>query len=191
MVDWEQLVADHGPAVWRSAYRLTGDRADADDCFQETFAAALALTRASPEPVRHWRALLVRLAVARGVDRLRHRVRHRSRESADPDLDRLADARPDDRPPDAAMRAELADRLRLALSRLPPKQADAFCLTGLEGWSYRQAADQLGVTTDHVGVLVHRARAALKRQLDSILSAEVPTRPARRPRDPTPERGEA
>lgn len=189
MLDWEQVIADHGPAVWRSAYRLTGDRADADDCFQETFAAALAITRSSPEPVRHWRALLVRLAVARGVDRLRRRVRCRSRESADPEIDRLADARPDDRPADAAMRSELSDRLRLALSRLPPKQADAFCLTCLEGWSYREAAGQLGVTTDHVGVLVHRARAALKRQLDSILSADVSARPTRR--EPAPKRGEA
>ena len=170
MIDWEQIVREHGPTVWRTAHRLLGNRADADECFQETFAAALALTRASAGPVRHWRGLLVSLAVARGVDQLRRRVRRTSRESAGAEVEWLADHRQESRPARAAERSELSDRLRLALSHLPPKQADAFCLHCLEGWSYREAAEQMEITTDHVGVLVHRARAALRLQIDSILS---------------------
>lgn len=180
--DWPALVRDHGPAVFRTAFRLVGNRADADECFQETFAAALALARGPGELVRNWRSMLVRLAVARGVDRLRQRVRRTDREAGGADTALLADRRLDSRPDDAAERSETSDRLRLALSHLPSSQADAFCLICLEGWSYREAADHLGVSTDHVGVLVHRARAALRSRIDSILSTAPPP-----PREAAPE----
>ena len=72
-----RLAGDHragGAAVWRTAYRLLGNRADADECFQEAFLAALEVSRR--EPVRDWGALLRRLAAARALDRLRRRYRH-------------------------------------------------------------------------------------------------------------------
>src|ERR687893_2656305 len=80
MIDWEGIVREHRPAVWRTAHRLLGNRADADECFQETFAAAVEWVGTSNHPVRNWGALLVRLATARSVDRLRQRVRRSSRE---------------------------------------------------------------------------------------------------------------
>ena len=43
MPDWEAIIREHGPAVWQTAYRLVNDRADADDCMQETFVAAVGL----------------------------------------------------------------------------------------------------------------------------------------------------
>ena len=46
MIDWEGIVREHRPAVWRTAHRLLGNRADADECFQETFAAAVEWVRA-------------------------------------------------------------------------------------------------------------------------------------------------
>ena len=52
MTDWEGIVRDEGPAVWRTAQRLLGNAADADECFQETFAAAVELVRRKTEPVR-------------------------------------------------------------------------------------------------------------------------------------------
>jgi RNA polymerase sigma-70 factor, ECF subfamily len=47
------------------------NRADAEECFQEAALAALEFSRR--KDVQHWRALLVRLATARAVDRLRRR----------------------------------------------------------------------------------------------------------------------
>lgn len=175
MIDWPGIVREHGPAVWRTAFRLVGNRADADECFQETFAGALAVCRESAEPIRSWGGLLVRLATARGIDRLRQRVRRTSRESGD--ATHAIDASLDSRPHDAAERSELSERLRIALSHLPSKQADAFCLHCLEGWSYRETAEQLDVSVDHVGVLVHRARAALRERIDEIFP-EATTGPA-------------
>jgi len=59
MPDWQSIVSQDGPAAWRTAYRLLGNRADADECFQETCLAALAVSRR--EVVHNWRGLFLRL----------------------------------------------------------------------------------------------------------------------------------
>ena len=53
MIDWERIVREAGPGVWRTARRLLGNRADAEEVWQETFAAALELSRRTREPVRN------------------------------------------------------------------------------------------------------------------------------------------
>src|SRR5262245_19721151 len=77
MSDWPSIMAEHGAAVWRTAYRILNDHADALDSYQETFIAAWRL--AQREPVLDWRSLLVSLATRRAIDRLRQRVRARAR----------------------------------------------------------------------------------------------------------------
>jgi len=67
MPDWDEILTRDGPAVWRTAYRIVGNRADADECVQEAFLHALEISRR--KPVQHWCALLQRLAAARAVDR--------------------------------------------------------------------------------------------------------------------------
>ncbi|MGP0064328.1 MAG: RNA polymerase sigma factor [Isosphaeraceae bacterium] len=160
MPDWDEILTRDGPAVWRTAYRIVGNRADADECFQEAFLAALEISRRGP--VRHWCALLQRLAAARAVDRLRSRIR-RGRHESVADWDALGGPAP--LPSKAVEDAELSGQLREAIARIPPKQAEAFCLHALEGWSYREIAEHMDATTDSVGVLVHRARMRLRQLL--------------------------
>src|SRR5207253_7134303 len=78
MIDWEGIVAREGEGVWKRVYRLLGNRADAEEVFQETFLAALSFARR--EVVESWGALLHRLATARAVDRLRQRQRRNTRQ---------------------------------------------------------------------------------------------------------------
>lgn len=160
MTDWPRLVAEHGPAVWRAAYRLLGRHADAADCFQRVFLDAVRAERAGP--VRHWPALLGRLATARALDQLRARYRA---ERAGPLPDDLATGAD---PLEAASAGELADALRAALAGIDPASAQLFCLTQLDGWSNREAAESLGITANHAGVLLHRARQALRDRLRSF-----------------------
>ena len=68
-------------------------------------------------------------------------------------------------PIDLAAGGELAAALRVALSAIDPVQAEVFCLVCLEELSYPDAAAVLGVTANHAGVLLHRARAALRERL--------------------------
>ena len=46
MTDWPAVVREYGPLVWRTAYRLVGSDADAADCYQQAFLAAVRLAEA-------------------------------------------------------------------------------------------------------------------------------------------------
>ena len=163
MTDWSDLVQRHGPMVWKTAHRLLRNEADAADCFQNTFVSALELSRT--EAIRHWPALLSRLATARALERLRQRRRESGRLTTLPEGS-IADARAAE-PEQAAEASELADDLRKALVDLDERQAQVFCLACLEGLSYEQIAEQLGLTVNHVGVLLNRARASLRERLQA------------------------
>lgn len=180
MPDWQEILSRDGPAVWQTAYRLLGNRADADECFQEAFLAALEVSRR--QEVRHWRALLQRLAAARAVDRLRERGR-RGRPEPVADWGAVPGRAPS--PSQDAEDAELAEQLRQALAQVPPQQAQVFCLHCLEDWSYQEIAQQLGVSTDAVGVLLHRARQRLRELLAAALGA--PPAPGPKPARPRKE----
>ena len=163
MPDWNAIVGSEGPAVWRTIWRLVRNRADADECFQETFLSALKLGQ--DHTVQNWRALLTRIATARAVDRLRQRSRQSNREEP-ADFESIEDR--EIKPHDRAISRELADRLRQALARIPPRQAEVFSLACIDQWSYEQIAGHLGISVDSVGVLVHRARARLREMLVSM-----------------------
>lgn len=133
----------HGPIVWRTAYRLLGNYADTADCFQETFVCALEVSRR--QQVRNFPALLSRLATARAIDQLRQRIR-RPRVNTEPaDLSAVPSSNPD--PVQQLETGELAEKLRSAITQLPPQHAEVFCLRYLNGMSYRLIAKQLGIKT--------------------------------------------
>ncbi len=160
MIDWDELMRREGSAVWRTAYRVVRNEADADECFQETFLAAFELS--NRQPVRNWPALLQRVATSRAIDRVRKRLRrHRREEPAD--LAQAAGATAD--PAQQAEAEELSSGLRWALAQLPTRQAEAFCLHELSDWSYQQIGDQLGTSANAVGVMLHRTRQKLQELL--------------------------
>jgi len=161
MTDWSEVVREYGPIVWKTAFRLLNNEADAADCFQNTFVSALKLSRA--ETVHNWLGLLKRLATARGLDRLRQRRRESSRYLGMPE-----DFDPSEKAPGPSRVAEsieLTEHLRSALAELDAKQAEVFCLACLEDLDYRHIAEQLGLTVGHVAVLLNRAKSNLRERL--------------------------
>ena len=161
MTDWKAIVNQYGKLVWATAYRLVGNDADALDCFQETFMGAVKVDR--NQPVRDWGALLRHVATARALDLLRVRYRQRARTDPLADADIAVSQQPN--PQQQAEAAELADWLRTALAELPAQQAEVFCLCRLDNMSYREAATRLGLDTNAVGVLLHRASKQLQKLL--------------------------
>jgi RNA polymerase sigma-70 factor (ECF subfamily) len=157
MPDWQEILDRDGRAAWQTAYRLLGNQADADDCFQEACLAAVQVS--GRESVRDWRALLQRLATLRAMDQLRGKNRASRRLFLAHD-DQVPDIGPS--PIQTAQEAELADQLRLALSRIPPRQAEAFCLHCIEDWSYEEIARHGRLSVTAVGVLLNRARERLR-----------------------------
>ena len=167
MIDWEGIVAREGQGVWRRVYRLLGNRADAEEVFQETFLAALSFSKR--EVVESWGALLHRLATARAVDRLRQRQRRNTRQEM---VDFEYVGGDEAEPYQNAQAGELSDRLRVALGRLPERQAEVFALHALEGWKHEEIARQMQITCDAVGVLLHRARNRLRELLAPLMKLE-------------------
>lgn len=158
-IDWHIIIKKHGPVVWQTAYRLLGEHNETADCFQETFLSALELTQR--QHVRNFRALLIRLATARAIDRLRQKF-HKSLQLTElVDLANLASVNPE--PVQQLQTKELIMQLRKAISMLPPQEAKAFCLRYLNDMSYRQIADELNIKRNAAGVLLHRARTKLQK----------------------------
>ena len=163
--EYDDMLADQGKYVWRLIVRILGDDGhDAADCFQQAF-VELALRKKRLDDVRDLGALLKRIATARAIDTVRRRIRDRLR-TQDTDVALIASRR--DFEPDARAEAdELLDELRAALAELSERQSIAFVLTQIENMPHVDAALAIGVTVNHFGVLLHRARAALRERLGS------------------------
>ncbi len=156
MDQWQQIVARHSGSTFETAYRLLGDAADAGDCMQEAFVAAVKLSRR--QEVRNWPGLLNRLAAARAIDMLRRRTRNDAllRQAA-----QQGPSRGGDGPLQQAQQQEQAQRLREAIARIPPRQAQAFVLRFMNDHSYEEIAELLEASPSAVAMLIQRAKAAL------------------------------
>lgn len=170
-VDWPDIIKAHGPLVWKTAYRLLGNAEDANDCYQETFVAAVRQTRR--KIVANWPAFLVHTATRRAIDLIRSKACHRRRQDA------LAEAPPPDRrghdPARRTADREMIDRLRDALAELPDKAAVVFTLRYICEWSHGQIAEHVGLKEGNVRVVLHRTRDRLRERL----AAEYPELKAR------------
>ena len=176
MDEWDEVYERHGSLVWATVYRILSHHAEALDCCQDVFAEVFDRGRAGE--VREWAAFLRWLATRRALDRLRRNRAETGHLEANGDVAVLpaATAGPDAR----ANFRELAERLKLELSRLSPQQAEAFWLLSVEQMSYQEIAEQLGVEVNQVGVLVHRARKHLRESLADLNPTTQETRPVPR-----------
>lgn len=165
-MEWDQIVEQYSTIVWRTVTRLVPESADAADCFQRTFISAWELSQ--KQPIRHWPALLRRLATARSLERRRELARNRERLCEFPEAG-VIDQQSSDPARDAEA-TELEERLRIALADIAPREAEVFCLACLEGMTYRDIALQLNLSVNHVGVLLNRARSQLRSRLGSFVS---------------------
>jgi len=138
--------------VYRIALRLTGSSADAYDVTHDVFVGLPeAVQRYDPDrPFGPWlRGVAVRTA------QMRLRSARRRREVALPNVTGLA----------VRSRQEaVVDRLTLekALDELSPDLRSVVVLRELEGLSYQEIADLLGITKSAAAVRLHRARRRLK-----------------------------
>jgi RNA polymerase sigma-70 factor (ECF subfamily) len=156
-------VEKHGKAVWQRVYRLLGNEADAAECFQETFMAALKVSRR--QYIYNLGGLLDKLATIKAIDKLRQQIRHRKLSGEYDFVSNLEDTNPG--PPIEVQRRELAVLLREAIGNLPRLEAEVFSLHYFNDMSYRQISKELGLKAGTVGVFLHRARNKLRRHLRS------------------------
>jgi RNA polymerase sigma-70 factor (ECF subfamily) len=158
---WDEIVAEHSGRVYRLAYRLTGNRQDAEDLTQEVFVRVFrSLSTYAPGTFEGW---LHRITTNLFLDGARRRAKIRFDALADD-----ADVRLPGRiaPPDAEVLAGLFDDdVERALASLPPDFRAAVVLCDVEGLSYDEIAGVLGLKLGTVRSRIHRGRAMLRKAL--------------------------
>ena len=162
---YTRLLDRHLNGIHAYVFRMTGNRADAEDIAQETFLRVWHRARTfKPGRVRvtTW---LHRIAHNLCVDAFRKR-----RETVDMELDMMASDTP------AQDEASLAEERRRAvhagIAALPERQRSALVLCQLQGRSNREAAQILDVSVDALESLIARARRTLKARLASYMDME-------------------
>jgi RNA polymerase sigma-70 factor (ECF subfamily) len=163
--DLEALFREHHAAVYRAAYRITGNAMDAEDVLQTVFTRLLRREE-QPDLSDTAGSYLHRAAVNAALDLMRKRKRAQR-----VDLDEVGDRLVDDTDPGperARGNQELKAQLREAMSRLSPRQAEIFSLRYLEGLGNLEIAKMLGSSQTAIAVLLHRARHRLQKELGPI-----------------------
>jgi RNA polymerase sigma-70 factor, ECF subfamily len=73
----------------------------------------------------------------------------------------------EDRPDDRALADELSARIEAAIAALPPKQREVITLRDVEGLSSEDVRNVLGLSETNQRVILHRARARVRRALEA------------------------
>lgn len=158
---WDQVVRDHSARVYRLAYRLTGNRHDAEDLTQEVFVRVFrSLSSYTPGTFEGW---LHRITTNLFLDQVRRRQRIRFDELSDDASERLPGREPG--PERAFELGNLDNDVQAALLDLSPDFRAAVVLCDIEGLSYEEIARTLGVKIGTVRSRIHRARAQLRDSL--------------------------
>ena len=156
----DDLYRRHVGDVYRYTYAVLGNHADAEDVTQTTFVNALrALERGEhPRNPSSWL-----LAIAHNL------VRQRWRQAAarPTEIELVGDV------PAGVPDEEIElDGLVKALQKIPPAQREALVMRELEGRSYQEIAELLGITTSALETLLFRARRSLADELENIVTCQ-------------------
>ncbi len=149
---FSRLFDEYHGLIFRTAYRLTGNAADAEDVLQTIF-LRLVRQEAGGGPVKE-ESYFRRAAVNVSLDLIRARETKRSVPLDDL---LLATGGGDER--------EVQDCLRRAFARLSPRSAEIFALRYLEEFSNGEIAKMLGISQVLVAVTVHRTRRQLQKDI--------------------------
>ncbi|MBP3034893.1 RNA polymerase sigma factor SigE [Arthrobacter sp. zg-ZUI100] len=158
---WEEVVTAHSAKVYRLAYRLTGNRHDAEDLTQEVFVRVFrSLANFQPGTLDGW---LHRITTNLFLDQARRKSRIRFDGMSEETESRLPSNGPG---PERSFEFNNLDvDIARALEELPPDFRAAVVLCDLEGLSYDEVARALGVKLGTVRSRIHRGRTMLKEKL--------------------------
>ncbi len=163
----EKLFQAHHERIFRAAHRITGSVADSEDVLQTVF---LRLVKSSGDSGT-WvlsdnpAAYLSRAAINAALDL----VRKRGRVVGLDDLTHEPMVSSERNPESQQVDRELQKLIRLAVSRLGATAAEMFVLRYYEGHDNREIAKIMGTSQMVVGVVLHRARTKLRREIGHYL----------------------
>jgi RNA polymerase sigma-70 factor (ECF subfamily) len=162
----ETLFQAHHDRVFRAAHRITGSPADAEDVLQTVF-LRLVKGKETYDLTENAEAYLSRAAINASLDLLRSRSRAKSVGLDEVDSENLASRF-------QSPEAEHADRelqtlVRQAVANLGKTAGEMFVLRYYEGYDNQEIAKLLDTSQMVVGVVLHRARTRLRKEIGHFL----------------------
>ena len=156
---FDLLVERHRRAVYQLCYRFVGNHEDASDLSQDVFLRAYRGLKSfrGQSSIGTW---LYRI----GVNVCLNRVAVKRPPSEPIDETRHVDTRTES-PSERVLRGERAERVRMAVAELPPRQRAALVLRVYQEMSHQEIADVLGSSVGAVKANVFHALQSLKRRL--------------------------
>ncbi len=156
--------------LYRVAYSITRNNADAEDLVQDTLLRAYrAIERFDGRYPRAWLLTIMRNAQVNRVRRKRPELMH------DPDetMSRMADESAEAADAETQlMDQEFEAPIEAALNALPEKFRKVVELVDLNELSYQEAADALGIPVGTVMSRLHRARRNIRAHLEASQAEE-------------------
>src|SRR6266705_2375734 len=172
---YDELVRGYHASIFHVAYRMLGDAAEASDVVQEIFLKVFRNIGGfkGEAALKTW---IFKIAFSEILNRLRWwRRRHRyatlsldESPNGNAPGDGVADAGPT--PEEVLQAKEREDAIQQALRRLSHEHRSIIVLRDIEGFSYTEIADVLGISMGTVKSRLARARADLKKSLMRYLS---------------------
>ena len=156
---FDDVLRDHGSALWRVIASYAPSGAERDDLAQDVMVAVWqALPRFRGESSA--RSFVLRIAHNRGLSHAWRRARRPLPEAEPPDL-------PDPRPgaDEHAATNQRAEQFLRHLRTLPLGQREILALA-LEGLAHAEIAAIVGISAENVAVRLGRAREALRRSIE-------------------------
>lgn len=170
---FDELVHRYHKQAYNTAYRITGNHADAEDLTQDTFLKAYRFfgNYRRDLPFDNW---LYRIMSNIFVDWLRRRPKVHIRSLEEPvqheDGEAFLDfAGTGDGPETLVLSNELDAEMQHALHTLPRNFRLAVVLSDIEGLSYEETSEVMGCSIGTVRSRLHRARRLLRDKLKPYL----------------------
>jgi RNA polymerase sigma-70 factor, ECF subfamily len=148
------LYERHSYAVYRTALRVTGNPADAEDVLQTVFLRVLKREKGT-EPESMPEAYFLRAAANAALDLLRRKVSHAETELKETSPNTSTESEP-----------LLKEQLRRAIASLDKDDAVLFLLRYVEGLSNGELASLFGQEKNNIAVRLHRIRQSLQAAME-------------------------
>jgi RNA polymerase sigma-70 factor (ECF subfamily) len=159
-----QLVVAYQTPVYNLAYRMLGNKAEAEDAAQEAFLRAYTHLR-SYDPNRPFRSWLLSIASHYCIDRLRRRrITWLPLEEEFAEPYHMTSKSPN--PETVASQHEQEEQVQGLLGGLSPTDRAAITLRYWYDCSYEEIAEMLNLTVSAVKSRLHRARRTLAESLE-------------------------
>lgn len=151
-VDFERAISQYSDMVYRIAVAITGNKADADDVFQETF-LRLVKNQGKIQSEEHLKAWLIRVSGNCAKTVVMSPWNQKTQGLLGEDAKEMQDV------------SNKQDRLLMELHALPQKYSLVLYLFYYEGYSVKEIAGLLKKNENSVKTLLKRGRNLLKKSL--------------------------